>query len=256
VIEGNLSCFNVSVRPQPAAVAAASALAGTSGETSSDEFLVEQIAAGSKPAMQTLSPGIGPTSTAGYFGSSAIGAGSRPVWQTTMAPLVVTGEGLSVHGAAAERRGSINNTTGPAVTRPGRVTAFAETRRSNDTKAAGRHLSPRSGDAGQDAGPVDLISTFRVEPSPVDPTDRFRRPTGTLAGSGGRSTGQLRAESADPLGDRSLVRARIRVVVDYSAKPGCRRDVADGVDLFTVPPTSRSKPCQRRHDAANTQRAP
>jgi RNA polymerase sigma-70 factor (ECF subfamily) len=46
--------LNVSVRPQPAAVAVVSALAGTSGETSSDEFLVEQIAAGSKPAMQTL----------------------------------------------------------------------------------------------------------------------------------------------------------------------------------------------------------
>src|SRR5258708_29805788 len=44
--------LNVSVRPQPAAVAVVSALAGTSGETSSDEFLVEQIAAGSKPAMQ------------------------------------------------------------------------------------------------------------------------------------------------------------------------------------------------------------
>jgi hypothetical protein len=59
-----------------------------------------------------------------------------------------------------------------------------------------------------------------------------------------------------PLGDRSLARARIGVVVDYSAKLGRRRDVADGVYLFTVPPTSRSKPCQRRHDAANTQRAP
>ena len=46
--------LNVSLRPQPAAIAAVSALAGTSGETSSDEFLVEQIAAGSKPAMQTL----------------------------------------------------------------------------------------------------------------------------------------------------------------------------------------------------------
>jgi hypothetical protein len=50
--------------------------------------------------------------------------------------------------------------------------------------------------------------------------------------------------------------ARIRTVIDCSAKLGRRRDVADGVDLFTVPPTSRSKPCQRRHDAANTQRAP
>jgi RNA polymerase sigma-70 factor, ECF subfamily len=45
---------NVSVRPQPAAVAAVSALAATGGKTSSDESLVEQIAAGSKPAMQAL----------------------------------------------------------------------------------------------------------------------------------------------------------------------------------------------------------
>src|SRR6266576_1948146 len=42
--------LNVSVRPQPAAVAAVSALAATAGKTSSDELLVEQIAAGSKPA--------------------------------------------------------------------------------------------------------------------------------------------------------------------------------------------------------------
>ena len=40
--------LNVSVRPQPAAVAAVSALAATAGKTSSDEILVEQIAAGSK----------------------------------------------------------------------------------------------------------------------------------------------------------------------------------------------------------------
>src|SRR6266511_3168495 len=45
---------SVSIRPQPAAVAAMSALAATAGETSSDEILVEQIAAGSKPAMQAL----------------------------------------------------------------------------------------------------------------------------------------------------------------------------------------------------------
>jgi RNA polymerase sigma-70 factor (ECF subfamily) len=45
---------NVSVRPQPAAGAAVSALAATAGKTSSDEILVEQIAAGSKPAMQAL----------------------------------------------------------------------------------------------------------------------------------------------------------------------------------------------------------
>src|SRR6266487_6174726 len=46
--------LNVSVRPQPAAVAAVSALAAPAGKTSSDEILVEQIAAGSKPAMQAL----------------------------------------------------------------------------------------------------------------------------------------------------------------------------------------------------------
>src|SRR5215831_12288210 len=51
---GEALMLNVSVRPQPAAVAAVSALAATAGKTSSDEILVEQIAAGSKPAMQAL----------------------------------------------------------------------------------------------------------------------------------------------------------------------------------------------------------
>src|SRR5262245_2028742 len=46
--------LNVSIRPQPAAVAAVSALPATAGETSSDENLVRQIAVGSKPAMQAL----------------------------------------------------------------------------------------------------------------------------------------------------------------------------------------------------------
>src|SRR6266853_5950556 len=41
VIEGDLSLLNVSVRPQPAAVAAVSALAATAGKTSSDEVLVD-----------------------------------------------------------------------------------------------------------------------------------------------------------------------------------------------------------------------
>jgi hypothetical protein len=45
--------LNVSVRPQAAAVVVVSALAATAGETSSDEILVKQIAAGSKPAMAT-----------------------------------------------------------------------------------------------------------------------------------------------------------------------------------------------------------
>jgi hypothetical protein len=46
----------------------------------------------------------------------------------------------------------------------------------------------------------------------------------------------------DPVGSRSLVRARIRRVVAYSAKLGRRRGVADDVDLFTVlPPSGRSR---------------
>jgi RNA polymerase sigma-70 factor, ECF subfamily len=51
---GEPHMFNVSVRPQTAAVAAVPAFAASAGETSSDEILVEQIAAGSKPAMQAL----------------------------------------------------------------------------------------------------------------------------------------------------------------------------------------------------------
>jgi RNA polymerase sigma-70 factor, ECF subfamily len=46
--------LNVSVRPQRAAVAAVAAPAATARETSSDEILLEQIAAGSKPAMHAL----------------------------------------------------------------------------------------------------------------------------------------------------------------------------------------------------------
>jgi hypothetical protein len=42
--------------------------------------------------------------------------------------------------------------------------------------------------------------------------------------------------AADPIGSRALVRARIRRVVDYSAKLGRRRR-RDDVDLFTVLPT-------------------
>jgi hypothetical protein len=42
---------------------------------------------------------------------------------------------------------------------------------------------------------------------------------------------------ADPVGSRPLVRARIRRVVDYSAKLGRRRGAAADVDLFTVLPT-------------------
>jgi hypothetical protein len=45
---------------------------------------------------------------------------------------------------------------------------------------------------------------------------------------------------ADPVGSRALVRARIRRVVDYSAKLGRRRRDVDDVDLFTVLPTISS----------------
>jgi hypothetical protein len=43
---------------------------------------------------------------------------------------------------------------------------------------------------------------------------------------------------ADPVGTRTLVRARIRRVVDYCAKLGGRRRGADDTDLFTVLPTT------------------
>jgi hypothetical protein len=45
--------LNVCIRPQPA-VAAVPATAATAGETSSDEILIERIAAGNKLAMQAL----------------------------------------------------------------------------------------------------------------------------------------------------------------------------------------------------------
>ena len=45
--------LNVCIRPQPA-VAAVPAIAATAGETSSDEILIERIAAGNKLAMQAL----------------------------------------------------------------------------------------------------------------------------------------------------------------------------------------------------------
>jgi hypothetical protein len=44
----------------------------------------------------------------------------------------------------------------------------------------------------------------------------------------------------DLMGYRTLVRARIRRVVDYSAKLGRRRRDDDDIDLFTVLPTISS----------------
>jgi hypothetical protein len=48
--------------------------------------------------------------------------------------------------------------------------------------------------------------------------------------------------TADPVGSRALVRARIRRVVDYCAKLGRRRDIAGDGDLFTVLPTASRQP--------------
>jgi hypothetical protein len=42
---------------------------------------------------------------------------------------------------------------------------------------------------------------------------------------------------SDPVGNRALVRERVHRVVDYWAKMGRHRDVANDVDLFTVLPT-------------------
>jgi hypothetical protein len=57
-----------------------------------------------------------------------------------------------------------------------------------------------------------------------------------------RALGIRELMRADHLGDRSLVRARIRKVVEYSAKLGRRRDVIDEDDLFIVlPPSGRSR---------------
>jgi hypothetical protein len=55
------------------------------------------------------------------------------------------------------------------------------------------------------------------------------------------------------VGDRPLVRGRIRDGVEYSAKLGrySRRDVADGADLFTVlPPSGRALPRGLDRDSA------
>jgi hypothetical protein len=47
---------------------------------------------------------------------------------------------------------------------------------------------------------------------------------------------------SNAIGAGPLVRAAIRRVVAYSAKLGCRHDVGDGGDLFTVLPPTRAEP--------------
>jgi hypothetical protein len=61
----------------------------------------------------------------------------------------------------------------------------------------------------------------------------------------------ISTESAHLLGDGSLVRSRIRKVVAYSAKLGRHRDVDDGVNLFTVLPTSSLRSEPDRPEAAD-----
>src|SRR6266540_6272490 len=64
--------LNVSVRPQPAAVAAVSALAATAGKTSPTRSWLNRSPLAANQRCRLCSPGIGPTSTAGFFGSSAM----------------------------------------------------------------------------------------------------------------------------------------------------------------------------------------
>jgi len=59
--------LSVFIRPQVAAVAAVSTLAATTGRTSSDEILVEQIAAIRNQQRRLSSRGIRPASTVGFF---------------------------------------------------------------------------------------------------------------------------------------------------------------------------------------------
>jgi hypothetical protein len=75
----------------------------------------------------------------------------------------------------------------------------------------------------------------------ADPTSAFDAPTyanRTLHADVPFALGIRELMRADPLGSMSQVRERIRVVVDYCAKLGRRRDVNAEVDLFTVLPTT------------------
>jgi hypothetical protein len=88
----------------------------------------------------------------------------------------------------------------------------------------------------------ELQATWRRIPlRTVDPTSAFDAPTHanrTLYADVPFASRIRDLMMADPVGRRALVRARIRRVVDYSAKLGHRRYLADDVDLFTVLPTT------------------
>jgi hypothetical protein len=88
----------------------------------------------------------------------------------------------------------------------------------------------------------------RIPVRTADPTSAFGAPTyanRTLYADVPFALGIRELMRADLLGSRSLVRARIRKVVAYSAKLGRRRDVGYYVDLFTVLPTTLT--IQTRH---------
>jgi hypothetical protein len=87
-----------------------------------------------------------------------------------------------------------------------------------------------------------LEATWRGIPArTTDPTSALDAPTyanRTLHADVAFALGIRELMRVDPVGDRPLVRARIRGVVDYSAKLGRRRRDDGELDLFTVLPTS------------------
>jgi hypothetical protein len=85
----------------------------------------------------------------------------------------------------------------------------------------------------------------RIPVRTADPTSAHDAPTyanRTLHADVPFALGIRELMRADPLGSGPLVRARIRRVVDYSAKLGGRRRGADDTDLFTVLPTASRQP--------------
>jgi hypothetical protein len=91
----------------------------------------------------------------------------------------------------------------------------------------------------------ELEATWRRIPIRTGPTTAFDAPTyanRTLYADVAFAFGIRELMRADHLGDRPLVRARIRGVVDYSAKLGRRRRDVGDVDLFTVLPNGPIAP--------------
>jgi hypothetical protein len=82
----------------------------------------------------------------------------------------------------------------------------------------------------------------RIRVRATDPTSAFHAPTyanRTLYADVSFARAIRELMRVDHLGSGPIVRARIRRVVDYSAKVGRRRDVVDEDDLFIVLPTGR-----------------